>query len=191
MQSYNGKLLFRIDCTPVERAGQNFALSADGMRLAVVRETTVHHEATKDYDQYTEREAAVEVYAMPPLTEQDKAAVKQAEALAPQDTGARIDLSLERVSTPTARDAASGADAESGTIAASSAITAGASSAAGADSSAQSAAAVKEQGAAKPAGAVVLGDPVPESGRKRPTLYGPDEKHAGGQEEMPAGNSSK
>ena len=191
MQSYNGKLLFRIDCTPVERAGQNFALSDDGMRLAVVRETMVHHAATKDYDEYTEREAAVEVYALPPLTEQDKAAVKQEEALAPQDTGARIDLSLERVSTPTARDAASGADAGSGTIAASSAITAGASSAAGADSSAQSAAAVKEQGAAKPAGAVVLGDPVPESGRKRPTLYGPDEKHAGGQEEMPAGNSSK
>ncbi len=36
-QSYNGRLLFRTDCTPVERAGHNFALSEDGMRLAVVR----------------------------------------------------------------------------------------------------------------------------------------------------------
>ena len=104
LQSYNGKLLFKIDCTPVERAGGNFALSADGMRLAVVRETMVHHAATKDYDEYSEREAAVEVYALPPLTEQDEAAVQQAEAQAPRDTGARIDLSLQRVSTPVATD---------------------------------------------------------------------------------------
>jgi hypothetical protein len=31
-QSYNGKLLFRMDCTPVERAGQNYALSPDGLQ---------------------------------------------------------------------------------------------------------------------------------------------------------------
>jgi hypothetical protein len=183
MQSYNGKLLFKIDCTPVERAGGNFALSADGMRLAVVRETMVHHAATKDYDEYTEREAAVEIYALPPLTEQDKAAVKQEEALAPQDTGARIDLSLERVSRPPARDAASGTAAGSGASVASSA---------GVDSSAQAteattaAAAAVEHGTPSEAtaatavstSAVVLGDPEPESGRKRPTLNGPDEKHA-------------
>jgi hypothetical protein len=192
MQSYNGKLLFRIDCTPVERAGQNFALSADGMRLAVVRETMVHHEATKDYDEYTERAAAVEVYALPPLTDQDQAAVKQAEALAPQDTGARIDLSLERVSTPLATDAASATRAASAaaTRAASAAATRAA-SAAEADSSAQAAAPLGEQGAPVAAGTVVLGDPEPETGRKRPTLYKPDEKHAGGPDETPAGSPSK
>jgi hypothetical protein len=179
MQSYNGKLLFRIDCTPVERAGQNFALSADGMRLAVVRETMVHHAATKDYDEYTEREAAVEVYALPPLNEQDQAAVKQAEALAPKDTGARIDLSLERVSTPLAASAASGA--ATGAV---SGAAASAASAVGGDSSAQTAASaspgasVGEKGAPVAAGAVVLGDPEPETGRKRPTLYGPDETPA-------------
>ena len=177
MQSYNGKLLFRIDCTPVERAGQNFALSADGLRLAVVRETLVHHEATKDYDEYTERAAAVEVYALPPLSEQDKTVVKQAEALAPQDTGARIDLSLERISTPSTTDAANGVAAAASVTNAT--ITVSAASAEEADSSTQATAAVKEQGAPVAAGAVVLGDPLPETGRKRPSLYGPDEKPPG------------
>ena len=177
MQSYNGKLVFRIDCTPVERAGQNFALSADGLRLAVVRETIVHHEATKDYDEYTERAAAVEVYALPPLSDQDKTAVKQAEALAPQDTGARIDLSLERISTPSTTDAANGVAAAASVTNAT--ITVSAASAEEADSSTQATAAVKEQGAPMAAGAVVLGDPLPETGRKRPSLYGPDEKPPG------------
>jgi hypothetical protein len=176
VQSYDGRVLFKIDCTPVERAGENFALSADGMRLAVVRETVVHHVATKDYDEYTEREAAVEVYALPPLTEKDQAEVKAAEAMAPQDAGARIDLSLERVSAPVAGDAAAAAAAAaSGT------------SAAGGDSAAQDSVAagamVGEQGAPVVAGSVVLGDPEPGAGRKRPTLYGPDE--------TPAGSSSR
>jgi hypothetical protein len=164
MQSYNGRELFKIDCTPVERAGQNFALSADGMRLGVVRETLVHHAATKDYDAYSEREAAVDVYALPQLTEKDLAEVRAAEALAPQDAGARIDLSLERVSTPVAGDAAEAAAASA------------ASGMSGAvDSSALASAAVGEQGAPVAAGAVVLGDPEPGAARKRPTLYGPDE----------------
>jgi hypothetical protein len=164
MQSYDGKVLFRTDCTPVERAGQNFALSADGMRLAVVRETLVHHAATKDYDEYTEREAAAEVYALPALTEQDKAAVKQAEDLAPKNMGARIDLSLERISTPVAADAAGAVGAVSGVSA---------------DNSAQATVAVGEQSTPAGAAAVVEGDPDPTVGRKRPTLYGPDEKPAG------------
>ncbi len=187
MQSYNGKVLYRIDCTPVERAGQNFALSADGLRLAVVRETLVHHAATKDYDEYTEREAAVEVYALPPLTVQDKAAVKQSEAMAPKDAGARIDLSLGRVSTPLTTDTASTTFSSSAPTAPSSAATAGIAastgSATGADSSAQTAATMGEQGAPVTTGAVVLGDPEPGTGRTRPTLYGPDE--------TPGGSSSK
>ena len=186
VQSYDGKLLFKIDCSPVERTGENFALSADGMRLGVVRETLVQHEATKDYEEYTEHEAAVEVYALPPLTEKDQAEVKAAEARAPQDTGARIDLSLERVSTPVTAEAASGASAASGS---NGADAASGSSAAGGDTSVQAAAAVGaqgstagEQGAASAAAAsaastsvVVLGDPEPGAARKRPTLYGPDE----------------
>ena len=97
-QSYNGKLLFRSDVSPVERAGQNFALSPDGLRVALVRETPVQHKATKDEEEgYTDREAAVEVYALPALSDKDQAAVKAAAATAPADTGARIDVSLERL----------------------------------------------------------------------------------------------
>jgi hypothetical protein len=170
VESYDGRVLFKIDCTPVERAGENFALSADGMRLAVVRETLVHHAATKDYDEYSEREAAVEVYALPPLTEKDRAEVKAAEAMAPPlDAGARIDLSLERISTPMEGDAAE--DAASGM------------SAVGGDTSALATAAAGEQTAPVAAGAAVEGDAGPGVARKRPTLYGPDE--------TPAGSSSR
>jgi hypothetical protein len=174
VESYDGRVLFKIDCTPVERAGENFALSADGMRLAVVRETLVHHAATKDYDEYTEREAAVEVYALPPLTEKDRAEVKAAEAMAPQGTGARIDLALERISKPVAGDAVSGVSAAGGDSSAQAMVAAAAGAAAG------------EQGAAATgaeAGAAVEGDAEPGAARKRPTLYGPDE--------TPAGSSSR
>ena len=181
MQSYNGKVVFRIDCSPVQRAGQNFALSADGMRLAVVRETMVHHDATKDYDEYTERADAVEVYSMPPLSDQDKAAVKQAAADAPQDNGARIDKSLERISTTVAGDAGGASSEGSGAALSvstmgSGAVT-GAASTTGGESSAQAAA---SPGESLPAGAVVLGDPEPGTVRQRPTLYGPDETPGGG-----------
>ncbi len=101
-QSYDGKQVFKIECSPVERAGGNFALSADGMRLATIRETLVHHGGTKDFDPYTERQAAVEVYSLPPLSKEDMAAVKAAEVLAPEDSGARIDLALARISAAAA-----------------------------------------------------------------------------------------
>ena len=97
-QTNSRKQLFRIDLTPVERSGQNFALSPDGMQIAAVRETQVHHAGTKDYDAYTQLEAGVEVYSLPPLTDHDPAVVKKTEAAAPEDVGARIDLSLERAS---------------------------------------------------------------------------------------------
>ena len=64
----SGKQLLRADCSPVERAGQNFALSPDGMALAVV-----HNDA-------------VEIYTLPPLTDKDQAAVKLAKSTAPPET---------------------------------------------------------------------------------------------------------
>jgi hypothetical protein len=97
-QSYSGQLLLRTTCTPAERAGQNFAISPDGLELAVVQETMVRHAATKDDAAYTDKQTAVEVYALPALTEKDRAAVKASEAMAPEDTGARIDEALARLS---------------------------------------------------------------------------------------------
>jgi hypothetical protein len=111
-QSYSGKVLFKTDCSPVVLAGQNFALSPDGLRLAVVQQETVRHAATKDDDAYTETSTAVEVYALPELTEQDRAAVKDAQVKAPADTGARIDEALQRVSTTPSAGSGSGVAAD-------------------------------------------------------------------------------
>ena len=178
-QSYNGKLVFRIDCSPVERAGQNFALSADGLRLAVVREMMVRHAATKDYDAYTERSTAVEVYPLPPLTDKDQAEVKAAQAVAPTDTGARIDLSLARIATPISTPA--GTSAPNGGVAAASGQAsvqgAGQQGPAGAETSSDGGAGTGTAAvAADESGRATAGDVEPAGPRKPPTLYGPDEK---------------
>ncbi len=178
LQSYDGRLLFRIDCSPAVRAGGNFALSADGTRLAVVRETMVQHPATEDYYAYSEREAAVEVYALPQLTEKDQAAVKAAEEMAPKDTGARIDTALERLATPVEADAARGTSAANAA-----ARVASASDPASAQRSVPPIVAshTMEQNAASEVaaptatGGAVLGDPLPGTPRLRPTLSAPDE----------------
>jgi len=171
-QSYNGKQLFRTDCTPVVLAGQNFALSPDGLRLAVVRETMVQHRATQEDDGYTSKTAAVEVYGLPALTAKDEAAVKQAQGEAPADTGARIDLAVERVSGQAAADAAAGPSA--------------AKPGGGGEADAAARASVPEADrpqtvdeSAPSANAAAWGDVQPEPSRKAPTLYGPGETPEG------------
>jgi hypothetical protein len=195
-QSYDGKQLFRIECAPVERAGQNFAISPDGMELAVVRQPMVRHVATKDEGAYTDQKAAVEVYALPGLSDKDRVEVKMAESLAPADTGARIDLSLQRLSAPATPDAAvvasdtqkpsaaTSSDAAAGGVPAAAASLAGEASPPGGGPAAPGAAG-ETGGAAAAAtatgtgpGSVASGDgePEPAAPRKPPTLYGPDEK---------------
>ena len=179
VQSYDGRVLFKIDCTPVERAGQNFALSADGMRLAVVRETMVRHPATKVSDAYTDREAAVEVYALPALSKEDTAAVKAAEAMAPEDSGARIDEALARTSSAAAADkkaalagASSAAQVEPQDVPA---PTRAAATELGTQAGAGTQA---EAGAGNGAGSApaAVAEPAPAAPRTPPTLYGPDDK---------------
>jgi len=163
-QNYTGKQVFKIDCSPVERAGQNFALSPDGLLLAVVRETMVHHAGTKDFAAYTQNEAGVEVYSLPALTEADQAAVKQAEAMAPADVGVRIDLALQPGGAQGAEDVAGDSVAPAATA-----------------PDAASGAAAETSPAATPAtqgsSTVSEGDAQPGAApRKPPTLYGPHEK---------------
>jgi hypothetical protein len=172
-QSYDGKLLVKIACSPVERAGQNFALSPDGLQLAVVRESTVRHAATRDYEAYTQHSTAVEVYDLPPLTAKDQAAVKEAETTAPTDTGARIDAALERLSAAAAATSPEGNSAvmaSEGTDQTSP------------DGKLAIPASANDDSATTPARAlspVIEGDPDPDAPRKPPTLYGPDEKPEG------------
>lgn len=67
-QTNTGRQVLRIDATPVARAGQNFALSPDGLSLAVIRTD------------------AIEIYMLPPLTGKEREAVQRAEASVPRMT---------------------------------------------------------------------------------------------------------
>jgi len=173
-QTYTGKVLFKTDCAPVVLAGQNFALSPDGLRLAVVRQQTVRHPATKDDDAYTETSTAVEVYPLPELTEQDRAAVKDAQAKAPSDTGARIDEALQRVSTTPS--SGSGAPDKRPPVPAAQPDVAAKGEPGNpvlADPSTVGVAA----GATAPGPPAAQGDALPDAPRSQPpTLYSPDEK---------------
>jgi hypothetical protein len=169
-QTYNGQQLFRIDCTPVERSGQNFDLSPDGMRLAVVREMGVRHKGSRDAGAYMDKSAGIEIYALPPLTEQDRSSVKAAAIHAPADTGVPIDEALARVAASKSKQAKGSV----GTIAPAESAPAAAS---GASSSAQNQAGNgSAPGDQQEAGALPDNPEPPAEPRKPPTLYGPDEK---------------
>ncbi len=64
-QSYNGKQLLRAEATPVQRSGQNYDLSPEGLGFAVLHGDSV------------------EVYRLPEPSKADVAGVKAARALAP------------------------------------------------------------------------------------------------------------
>lgn len=73
-QTESGKQILHIDCSPIARAGQNFALSPDGMSLAVVRG------------------GAIEIYTLPPLGKQDQADLRDARAMVPQTSALPIEF---------------------------------------------------------------------------------------------------
>jgi hypothetical protein len=170
-QTYSGKQIFRAECSPVQRAGQNFSLSADGLQLAVIRETTTRRVVKGDLDEYTEHRASVEVYALPPLSDKDLAAIKDVEKVAPVDTGARIDFSLERrssernkVNTASAADHGAGAGGLAPVQGPAADVPQPTLGAPGANAS------ESEQNAP------TVGDVDTGHRREPPTLYGPDEK---------------
>ncbi|QNI36513.1 hypothetical protein [Edaphobacter albus] len=68
-QTDSGRQLLRVDANPIARAGQNFSLSPDGMKLAVIREN------------------AIEIFQLPALTPKERQAVQTAAASAPQIDG--------------------------------------------------------------------------------------------------------
>ena len=67
-QTDSGKQIFRLECSPVLPAGQNFALSPDGADLALIRNS------------------AIEIYHLPPLSAKDRAGIAKAASLAPEPT---------------------------------------------------------------------------------------------------------
>ncbi len=67
-QTDSGRQVFRIECTPILPAGQNFDLSPDGADIAVIRDS------------------AIEIHHLPPLTSKDRAGIAKAVSLAPEPT---------------------------------------------------------------------------------------------------------
>jgi hypothetical protein len=80
-QTDSGKQILRVDLLPVQRAGQNFSLSPDGMDLAIIRGD------------------AIEVYQLPSLTTKEEEAVRQAQAAAPSTNDAPIRFSTSTANT--------------------------------------------------------------------------------------------
>lgn len=184
-QTDSGRQLLRVDAAPIARAGQNFALSPDGLNLAVIQND------------------ALSIFRLPPLTSKEREAVQMAEASAPQidgepsvtltsDGGGSTTSSSapETAIPPIAATAPAAAPAPSNgvdTAAASSGSVAPAPAAAeqpadGASSTnaAGTAGAEKESSAQKRDAEPSAAEGDSPQRRAPPTLYAPGEKHESG-----------
>ena len=73
----DGEELIRVDCTPTQRPGGNFALSPDGLRLAILRG------------------GQLEIYLLPPVSPEDrKLHAREQAALVPLKPAADTDVAL-------------------------------------------------------------------------------------------------
>ncbi len=101
LQMYNGRQLLRVFTSPVQRAGQNFALSPDGLSLAVIHDP-IDPRAPAD-----EHQPSIEIYRLPPLSPADEQQVKAEAALAPPPSQGPVRFASTEVKTVVA-DAKSG-----------------------------------------------------------------------------------
>jgi hypothetical protein len=93
-QAATGRAVFHTVVTPVQRSGQNFSLSADGMQIAVIRD------------------AALEIYQLPALSGRDKQEVKASREFALEHATGLIRLPTRaRVATVPAATSTSSAAA--------------------------------------------------------------------------------
>ncbi|WP_158943541.1 hypothetical protein [Granulicella sp. S190] len=152
-QTESGKQILHVDCTPIERAGQNFALSPDGLSLAVV-----HAEA-------------IEIYRLPPLSSKEEAAVKLAQSSAPPEN----DLPVHLVNQlhPEAEEADSTVQPEAQPANAVTPVNVSPQASGVAVDATQAPPPTSAVPAVEPSGDTVQssGDPAPEEHRKPPTLY--------------------
>ena len=66
LQTYNGKQLLRVATSPIQRSGQNFALSPNGLSLAVI------HDPVDGRLKEVQHKPAIEIYKLPPLTDKEQ-----------------------------------------------------------------------------------------------------------------------
>jgi hypothetical protein len=74
MQNHDGRQLLKVQASPIQRAGQNFDLSPEGLHFAVVRNGNI------------------EVYSLPELTNADKKALDEARKMQPEPNDAPVRL---------------------------------------------------------------------------------------------------
>jgi hypothetical protein len=78
LQNYNGKQLLRVNTSPIQLSGQNFALSPDGLSLAVIRDPV--DRLLKE----VQHKPAIEIYKLPPLSDEDRKQLGVESAFAPE-----------------------------------------------------------------------------------------------------------
>jgi len=91
VQMYNGKQLLRAVASPIQRAGQNYALAPDGLTLAVI------HDLPALRDGKTVHDPAVELFKLPAFTPKDLAEMKTEAAMAPPPSNAPMRFSLKEI----------------------------------------------------------------------------------------------
>jgi hypothetical protein len=177
-QTGTGKQLLRADCSPVERAGQNFALSPNGLALAVV-----HAEA-------------IEIYTLPPLTTKDESDLKLARSIAPPENNLPVQLTDQTTPSSNEADSASQPNPQPASaatpVAASAPATAANNAPQDANQPAPSSQPATRSSEATPAPATPSapttqsGDSPPEQHRTPPTLYNlPDDKRPASPKDTP------
>ncbi|MDQ2835505.1 MAG: hypothetical protein M3Y50_17540 [Acidobacteriota bacterium] len=91
-QAGSGRQILHAECSPAEPAGQNFALSPDGLSLALIRDN------------------AIQIYSLPDLTPKEASDVKTVATSAPEDTTLPVNFQIEQRSL--AAESASDAEAD-------------------------------------------------------------------------------
>ncbi len=91
VEAYNGKVLLRVQTSPIQRAGQNFTLSPDGLNLAAIHETAEVHGSE------TTRHTAIEIYRLPENSPKDEKEIRAEAALAPEPANARVRFSIDEI----------------------------------------------------------------------------------------------
>src|SRR5208282_803621 len=82
LQNHDGRILLKVQPSPVQRTGQNFDLSPDGLSFTTLRNGNL------------------EVYRLPDLTAKDQEQLKLAAADEPEKNIARIRLTPDRSADP-------------------------------------------------------------------------------------------
>jgi hypothetical protein len=105
LQTYNGRQLLRVATSPIQRSGQNFALSPDGLSLAVI------HDPIDPRLKEVQHKPAIEIYKLPPLTDKEQHEVNAEISLAPPPSVAPIAFTVAQVKDALAASQPGGPDA--------------------------------------------------------------------------------